>query len=101
IAERERLFRLLSAQPYLRAFPSHGNFILCELADPRLSLGELRAQMEAHGLILRYFRTPDLARHVRITVGASEHTDLLAYVLAAIGRRLGAPVGVTAATHAP
>ena len=101
IAERERLFQLLSAQPYLRTFPSHGNFILCELTDLRLSLAEFRTQMEAQGLILRYFRTPDLARHVRVTVGTSEHTGLLARVLAEIGERLGTPAGVSATTPVP
>lgn len=88
MAERDRLFELLSAQPYLRAYPSRGNFILSELTDARLSLSDLRASMEAAGIILRYFRTPDLARHVRITVGAAEHTDALARVLEAIAARL-------------
>jgi histidinol-phosphate aminotransferase len=101
IAERERLFHLLSAQPYLRAFPSHGNFILCELTDPRLALADLRTHMEAQGLLLRYFRTSDLSRHVRITVGTSAHTDLLASVLAEIGAHLAAPVAAIAATRAP
>jgi histidinol-phosphate aminotransferase len=89
--ERDRLFELLRAQPYLRAFPSKGNFILVELTDPRLTLAELRASMEAAGIILRYFRTPDLARHVRITVGTAEHTAALARVLASVGGRLSAP----------
>jgi histidinol-phosphate aminotransferase len=89
--ERDRLFELLRAQPYLRAFPSQGNFILAELTDPRLTLAELRASMEAAGIILRYFRTPDLARHVRITVGTAEHTAALARVLASVGGRLSAP----------
>ncbi|HEV2405041.1 MAG TPA: histidinol-phosphate transaminase [Ktedonobacterales bacterium] len=89
--ERDRLFELLRAQPYLRAFPSKGNFILAELTDPRLTLAELRASMEAAGIILRYFRTPDLARHVRITVGTAEHTAALARVLTSVGARLAAP----------
>ncbi len=88
IAERERMFSLLEAQPYLRAYPSRGNYILCELTDPALSVAALRASMEASGIILRYFRTPDLARHVRITVGAAEHTDALARVLDGIAARL-------------
>ncbi|MGH2484437.1 MAG: histidinol-phosphate transaminase [Ktedonobacterales bacterium] len=88
LEERDRLFELLRAQPYLRAFPSKGNFILAELTDPRLTLADLRASMEAAGIILRYFRTPDLVRHVRITVGTAEHTAALARVLENIGARL-------------
>lgn len=100
IAERERLYTLLSAQPYLRAFPSRGNFLLAEITDPRLSVADFRARMEADGIILRYFRTPDLARHVRLTIGAADHTAALARVLAELGQRLGvttaAPAAVTA-----
>ena len=98
--ERERLYDLLAARPYLRVFPSRGNFLLVELTDPRLSLGAFRAAMESAGILLRYFRTPDLARHVRLTVGAPEHTDAIAAVLDGIARLLAArstiPVGVLA-----
>lgn len=100
IAERENLFTMLAGQPFLRVFPSRGNFLLAEITDPRLSIAEFRSQMEAHGILLRYFRTPDLARHARITVGTAEHTAALGRVLTEIGARLGilasAPVGVTA-----
>jgi histidinol-phosphate aminotransferase len=88
IAERERLFAVLAAQPYLRAYPSRGNFILAELTDPTLALVDLRASMEASGILLRYFRTPDLARHVRVTVGTAEHTQAVARVLDDISARL-------------
>jgi histidinol-phosphate aminotransferase len=90
VAERERLFAVLAAQPCLRAYSSAGNFILCELTDPRLTLAEFRARMEASGLILRYFRTPDLARHVRITVGDAHATDILAAALADLASHLDA-----------
>jgi histidinol-phosphate aminotransferase len=99
-AERDRLFGVLAERPYLRPFPSAGNFILCELADPRLSPAVFRAAMEAHGLILRYFRTPDLARHVRITVGTAEHTEVLARALAELGERLGLAGPVATGTAA-
>lgn len=94
IAERERLFAVLAGHPYLRVAPSRGNFLLAEITDPRLSVAEFRAAMEADGIILRYFRTPDLACHVRITIGIGEHTDALARVLARIGERLGVVVPV-------
>lgn len=90
MAERDRLYDVLAAQPYLRAFPSHGNFVLAEITDARLSITTLRACMEEHGIILRYFRTPDLSRHLRITIGTAAHTDAVAAVLAAINTQLGA-----------
>ena len=99
VLERERLYDLLTAQPYLRAFPSRGNFLLAELTDPRLSVADFRARMETAGILLRYFRTPDLARHVRLTIGTGEHTAALSHVLADIAERLSAtvaePVSVT------
>ncbi|MGH2514058.1 MAG: pyridoxal phosphate-dependent aminotransferase, partial [Ktedonobacterales bacterium] len=96
VAERDNLFAVLSRQPYLRVFPSRGNFLLAEITDPRLPLAEFRSRMEAHGILLRFFRTPDLARHVRITVGTAEHTAALEYVLAGIREQLGLAVAVTA-----
>ena len=98
VAERERLLALLAAQPFLRVYPSRGNFLLAEITDARLAVAELRAQMESAGILLRYFRTPDLARHFRITVGTPVHTDALAAVLGNIAAQLGvlAPETVSA-----
>ena len=88
VAERDHLFDMLSHQPFLRAYPSAGNFILCEITDPRLTVAGFRARMELSGLILRYFRTPDLARHVRITVGTAAHTAVLAAALGDLAQSL-------------
>lgn len=89
-AERERLTDVLANEPYLSVTPSQGNYVLAEITDPRLSLATFRGMMEAAGLILRYFRTPDLTRHVRVTVGTDEHTAALARVLQEIRMRLDA-----------
>ncbi len=88
VAERDHLFEVLSSQPFLRAYPSAGNFILCEITDPRLTIADFRARMEVSGLILRYFRTPDLARHARITVGTAAHTAILATALDDLAQHL-------------
>jgi histidinol-phosphate aminotransferase len=88
IVERVRLTEMLAAQPFLRVWPSHGNFILIELTDPGLSLATFRGAMEEAGILLRYFRTPDLARHVRVTVGTAEHTAALQRALEALRERL-------------
>ncbi len=87
-AEREALHAVLAAQPYLCVTPSRGNFLLVELTDPNLSLAAFRQEMESAGILLRYFRTPDLARHVRVTVGTAEHTAALARVLDMLRARL-------------
>lgn len=90
VDERERLTSVLAVQPYLHVTPSRGNFLLVELTDPTLSLATFRGMMESAGIILRYFHTPDLARHVRVTVGTAEHTAALARVLDTIRERLEA-----------
>jgi histidinol-phosphate aminotransferase len=88
IDEREHLFQTLSTYSFLRLYPSRGNFVLLEIVDPRLTLGDLRQRLEANGILIRYFRTPDLAGHARITVGTPEHTAAIACVLTEIGREL-------------
>ncbi|MGO8951354.1 MAG: histidinol-phosphate transaminase [Ktedonobacterales bacterium] len=85
ITERERLYQMLGSHSFLRAYPSRGNYVLFEITDPELPLAELRRRMEASGILIRYFRTPDLARHARITVGTPAHTRAIARVLAEIG----------------
>jgi histidinol-phosphate aminotransferase len=88
VDEREHLFQTLSTYSFLRAFPSRGNFVLVEITDSRLKLADLRQRLEANGIIIRYFRTPDLARHARITVGTPEHTAAIAQVLTELGQEL-------------
>jgi histidinol-phosphate aminotransferase len=101
VEEREALYGVLVAQPYLAVTPSRGNFLLAELTDPRLPITAFRQAMESAGILLRYFRTPDLARHARVTVGTAEHTAALARVLADLRARLDAGEAHTLApTHA-
>jgi histidinol-phosphate aminotransferase len=84
MSERERLTEALRSQPYLRVSPSQGNYVLAEISDHSLSLANLRARMEASGVILRYFRTPGLTRHFRVTVGAAQDTEAVRQVLEGI-----------------
>ncbi len=85
IEERQKLFNLLAAQPYLDPFPSEGNFILARLLKKGVSIEQIRKTMEQHGILLRYF--PQLESHqdyVRVTVGLPEHTQKLTDALATI-----------------
>ncbi len=79
VAERERMASALEELDGLQPYPSHANFLLCRLED--LDAGELRAHMEARGILLRYFDQGVLRRHVRITVGTPDQNDA---VLAAL-----------------
>ncbi len=84
VEERERLFRVLASQPYLETFPSQGNFILARVSDEAVKIEQVRATVEAHGILLRYFPHPYLHDFMRVTVGRPEHTDKLAEALAKV-----------------
>ncbi len=84
IAERARVFDLLAAQPFLRVWPSQTNFLLVTLTDERLSLRDFRAALESEGILVRFYRSPDLARACRISIGTPAATDVLARALSNI-----------------
>jgi len=80
-AERERFAGLLASIPYLEPYPSASNFILCRVVGRGAE--ELKLMLEREGILIRYYRTPRLADHVRFTVGRPEQTDV---VIAALRR---------------
>lgn len=75
IAERERMSRLLAEIPYLRVYPSRSTFVLCQVIGR--DAAELRAALEREGILVRYYTTPRLRDHIRISVGRPEQTDVL------------------------
>lgn len=81
VAERGRVCDLLAAQPYLRALPSEANFVLAYLTDERVQLSDIRAATESEGILVRFFRTPDLARAFRVSIGTPSDTAALARAL--------------------
>jgi histidinol-phosphate aminotransferase len=82
--ERERLFDMLKSQSYLIPYPSQGNFILARLDDVDVKIEQVRAVVEEHGILLRYFPKPSMHNFLRVTVGLPEHTDTLAQALAKV-----------------
>ncbi len=80
VAERERLLAGLAQVPYLQPYPTRSNFILCRVThawgDDTISPGQaLKDFLIKHGIMIRYFDTPRLRDHIRISVGRPEHTD--------------------------
>lgn len=74
VAERERLFDALQQVPFLTPLPSYANYILVHTA---IDAQTLRAKMEEHGIILRYFAGGAMKDYVRISVGTPAQTDAL------------------------
>ena len=83
VAERERLIELLPSVGYLRSYPSSANFVLCECE--RGTPKDIRRALEDHGILVRAYSDPLLARQIRFSVGKPEHTDRLIAALKVIG----------------
>ena len=82
VAERERLYHALREFDFLVPYPSAANFILSRVVG-RDAAG-LKARLAARGILIRYFNTPGLQDHVRISVGTPEQTDILLEALATL-----------------
>ncbi len=79
VTERARLAAALEDIAFLSPYPSRANFVLCRVDG--VPLAELRAALEAAGILIRYYDGPDLRGHVRISTGTPEQTDALLAVL--------------------
>jgi histidinol-phosphate aminotransferase len=82
VAERGRLMALLSTLPGVEVTPSRANFVLCRLNN--VDAKETHARLMAQGIMVRYFDTPLLRNHLRITVGLPEQNDAVFQALRGI-----------------
>lgn len=74
--ERERLMDGLKQIAYLRPYPTHSNFILCQVSGR--DAAQLKADLAGkYGIFIRYFDKPGLRDYIRISVGKPEQTDAL------------------------
>jgi histidinol-phosphate aminotransferase len=74
-AERDRLFAALQQVPYLRPYPSHANFVLCDVVGREGK--EVKMALERKGILVRHYAKPKLENCIRISVGRPEQTDRL------------------------
>jgi histidinol-phosphate aminotransferase len=78
--ERENILQELTLIPYLQPYPSRSNFILNKVIG-RDAL-ELKTHLAVqHGILLRYFDSPGLRDHIRISVGRPDQTSRLLQAL--------------------
>jgi histidinol-phosphate aminotransferase len=70
VRERATLLAGLRAISYLAPYPSQSNFVLNRVLGR--NAGELKATLEAQGILVRYYRTPELEDCIRISVGTPE-----------------------------
>jgi histidinol-phosphate aminotransferase len=87
VEERERMRGKVDEIPWLRPFPSHTNFLLCEVRGR--SAKDVRDELGRRGILVRCFDTPGVRNCLRISVGRPEHTDRLVDALSQIGAGVG------------
>lgn len=75
VAERERLYTALHELPGLQPYPSAANFILCRVL--RGDAADLKQRLAQRGILVRHYRTPELANCIRISVGLPHQHDVL------------------------
>ena len=86
VAERERLLQRLQEIPFLSCYPSHGNYILCDVRGGPAR--QLRDEVERQGVLIRAYVGSHLSNAVRVSVGKPEHSDAAVAALLTAGRRL-------------
>ena len=84
---RAKLFEALTAIDWIQPYPSDANFVLCRLEG--VDAVEVKERLAKRGIFVRYFDTPALRNHLRISVGLPEHTDIVVKALREIGAELG------------
>ncbi len=80
--ERDALAAALRATGWIHPWPSESNFLLCRLEGARGL--EVREGLRRHGVFIRYFDTPRLQDHIRISIGTSEDSARLLAALEAV-----------------
>ncbi|OAY83190.1 Histidinol-phosphate aminotransferase 2, chloroplastic [Ananas comosus] len=76
VEERERLYNLLKDVPFLKPYPSHSNFILCEVTSGK-DAKKIKEDLAQMGVMIRHYNNKELRGYVRVSVGKPEHTDAL------------------------
>ena len=75
VVEKQRLEVELAKLPGFEVSPSSANFLLCRLSG--VSAREVHARLIERGILVRYFDTPLLQNHLRISAGRPDQTDAL------------------------
>jgi histidinol-phosphate aminotransferase len=75
VSERERLVSILRQFDWLKPYPSHANFVLCQVS--KFSAAEVKQRLAEQGILVRHYNSPRLTDYIRISVGTAEQTTRL------------------------
>ena len=79
VAERKRMVAALEEFGFLQPFPSYSNFVLFRVIGR--DAGQLKRDLEQHGILVRYFAKEGVDNCIRISAGRPEDTVRLVAVL--------------------
>ncbi len=79
VTERKRMVEQLAQFEFLKPYPSHSNFVLFKVEGR--DAGELKKELEQHGVLVRYFAKPGVDNCIRISAGRPQDTDRLVAAL--------------------
>ena len=82
VEERGRLYQALGEFDFLEPYPSEANFILARVVGK--DAAALKGALAERGILIRYFNTPGLRDHIRISVGTPSQTAVLLKVLSTL-----------------
>ncbi len=89
--ERLRMFRSLRKLNFVRPLESKGNFLLVHVLHG--TGAALADWLEADGIFIRRYASPDLRDYVRISVGRPEDTDRLMRSMTALAQKYAREIG--------
>ncbi|MBI9043321.1 MAG: histidinol-phosphate transaminase [Anaerolineaceae bacterium] len=78
-SSRQWLYSQLQEIPYLQPYPSQTNFILCRVLSRCAQT--LKQELEAKGILVRYYQNKYLEDMIRISVGQPQSLETLMYTL--------------------
>ena len=81
LEQRGRLEAFLDTMDTVNYWPSKANFLLCEFEQ---GAGDVFEGLASHGVFVRMFSHPRLARHLRLSIGTPEETGRLIDALKAV-----------------
>lgn len=82
VEEREKFYGSLAQFDWLKPYPSQANFILCRVEGR--SAQDVKQKLIEQGILVRYYNSPGLTDHIRISIGTPAQMARLEEALRAL-----------------
>ncbi len=86
VCERERMMLTLERIPFLSAYPSQANFLLCRVVNA--DAYEVKQQLAQRGILVRHYQKPRLQDYIRISIGTPDQMNMLVDVLGEMSQKV-------------